>query len=237
MPKHSANPTSSRSGPKNAQIRSRLAFVEAIEDDDGAALKALLLACPEWANAPLGTDDLPLSLAARADAPQALRALLDAGADPNATIHPEGLTPLMAAAAHACSKALAVLAPASNLWARDQQGKLAIHWALSGACPLPDADALALIHAMGARVDVADSFGCTPLLLAAQEGNALIFGALLPHSDARAQSKGPGLNSFGLNDAHALSPEIAGRLRAHLDEQAIAPCAAPPCSTKTPSRL
>ena len=218
--------------------RRKMELIDAIENDDGAAVADILRCDPSLAAEPCTPELYPLALGAISDAPKACKALLACElTDPQATADRGGLTPLMLACAHGCADAIEVIALSADLFARDRRGKTALHWAISGACELAQEDAVILIRAMAARGwrELPDDFGCTPLLLAAQRGKELIFRELLPLSDLQAQSKGPGLSSFDLGGQHPLPPAIQSALDAFREAQALGQCALPGRSKAAPS--
>ena len=123
--------------------------------------------------------DTPLMYAALHATPEVVRGLLDHEADPNQA-NDEGATPLMRAARD-FRKIRLLLASGAAVDAKSQNGRTALHIA---ARQTGTGQALEVLLAGDADVNVKDARGVTPLMEASQTGDVRSMKVLLKHGAA-----------------------------------------------------
>ncbi len=161
--------------------RPRLDLYEAATVGDAARVRELAASDPAAVNAHAKDGFHPLGLAAFFKRPDAVRALLDAGADPHLASRPAGFTALHSAVAGDESAAVKdvvrmLLDAGANPNMRSASGGTPLHTAaFTGNVPV-----IQMLLAAGGDPDIPDARGHTPLDVARERGHSEA-AALLHH--------------------------------------------------------
>jgi ankyrin repeat protein len=162
--------------------RPTLDIFEAATVGDAARVAELVTKDPSLANAMAGDGFQPLGLAAFFKRRDAVKALLDAGAQPSSPSRGQGFTPLHSAVATDAGPAdeeivRMLLDAGADPNARSTSGGTPLH----AAAFTGDREMLELLLAYGADPGIANEKGLTPLDLARDRGNAEV-AAVLHHA-------------------------------------------------------
>ncbi|MCP5523210.1 MAG: ankyrin repeat domain-containing protein [Verrucomicrobiales bacterium] len=154
---------------------------EATENGDLASLRAILARSPHLVNHRVftGWKATPLFVAILHDQPDAVRVLIEKGADIEATLS-DGMTPLFKAAlsnGHYQKQILSTLLDTgADVTTRDRDGRTALHYAAMWSAHNGVIEML-LDH--GADINARDSYGCNPAKFAGSDEEAVRYLASL----------------------------------------------------------